>query len=153
MLSAPLITGFGELMLEERVAVSRSQDPSQEEEETVRRKSSCVTADGTISEDSWHPQQRTNGREVWESVSRTVNWSSHCLLDQSISCRRMDHVPVESQSHSPTAVIFCEFHGWSTRRVRSPELKPTSSKLCVTRPHPIYSLNLSFPVYKLRIKK
>lgn len=36
----------------------------------------CVTVDSAISEDSWHPQQRTNGREVWESVSRTVNWSS-----------------------------------------------------------------------------
>lgn len=78
MLSAPLITGFGELMLEERVAVSRSQDPSQEEEETVRRKSSCVTADGAISEDSWHPQQRTNGREVWESFK-------DCKLEQPLS--------------------------------------------------------------------
>lgn len=63
----------------------------------------------------------------------------------------MDRVPVESQGRSPAAVIFCQFHGRSTEQVRSPELKPTSSNLLVTR-HPIYSLSLSFPVCKLRIK-
>lgn len=63
----------------------------------------------------------------------------------------MDRVPVESQVRSPAAVIFCQVHGRSTEQVRSPELRPTSSNLLVTR-HPIYSLSLSFPVCKLRIK-
>lgn len=55
----------------------------------VMPQKSSSTAEGAISGFRWDPLHRTERGILWESISRTVDWSSSCLLDEPVTPTKM----------------------------------------------------------------